>query len=38
VTGVSMGLALYPADGDDAATLVRRADEAMYRDKFAPRA
>ncbi len=31
--GVSIGISLYPADGDDAGTLLNRADEAMYRVK-----
>jgi diguanylate cyclase (GGDEF)-like protein len=31
--GVSVGLALYPQDGEDAATLLKAADEAMYRAK-----
>ncbi|MEO8634355.1 MAG: GGDEF domain-containing response regulator [Gemmatimonadales bacterium] len=31
--GVSVGVALYPEDGTDAATLVGAADAAMYRDK-----
>jgi len=29
----SLGVALYPEDGDDAATLIGRADAAMYRTK-----
>jgi len=29
----SLGLALYPEDGEDAATLISRADAAMYRTK-----
>ena len=31
--GLSMGLALHPGHGDDAATLLRRADAAMYEVK-----
>jgi diguanylate cyclase len=29
----SLGIATYPEDGDDAATLISRADAAMYRSK-----
>lgn len=31
--GVSIGLSYFPVDGTDAETLVRNADEAMYRSK-----
>jgi len=31
--GVSIGISLYPLDGEDAETLLNRADEAMYRVK-----
>ena len=31
--GASIGFCLYPQDGDDATTLLRRADSAMYRVK-----
>jgi diguanylate cyclase (GGDEF)-like protein/putative nucleotidyltransferase with HDIG domain len=31
--GVSIGMAAYPADGDDAATLISIADSRMYQDK-----
>ena len=33
VVGASIGVALYPAHGTDAATLLRRADAAMYAAK-----
>jgi diguanylate cyclase (GGDEF)-like protein len=31
--GVSIGIALFPQDGDDASTLIQRADHAMYAIK-----
>ncbi len=31
--GVSIGISIYPLDGDNAETLLNRADEAMYRVK-----
>jgi len=31
--GVSIGISIYPMDGDDAGMLLNRADEAMYRVK-----
>jgi len=34
----SVGVALYPEDGRDLQTLLRKADEAMYAAKLAARA
>jgi diguanylate cyclase (GGDEF)-like protein len=31
--GASVGIALYPADGQDVQTLLRQADQQMYQDK-----
>ncbi|AND70116.1 histidine kinase [Dyella thiooxydans] len=33
VLSASIGIAIYPEDGEDAATLVKHADAAMYRSK-----
>ncbi|GBQ38349.1 hypothetical protein CFR79_10940 [Komagataeibacter saccharivorans] len=33
VVGMTLGLALYPLDGEDPDTLLRRADAAMYQSK-----
>jgi diguanylate cyclase (GGDEF)-like protein/PAS domain S-box-containing protein len=35
--GVSIGISVYPGDGDDAETLLRRADLALYQAKSAGR-
>lgn len=35
--GASLGIAMQPADGDDAETLLRKADAAMYAAKLAGR-
>lgn len=34
--GLSVGIALYPQDGQDVQTLLHHADQAMYEDKPAP--
>jgi GGDEF domain-containing protein len=31
--GLSVGISLFPRDGHDVASLMERADEAMYRSK-----
>jgi diguanylate cyclase (GGDEF)-like protein len=36
-TGASIGTALFPADGTDAAGLIDKADKAMYRVKLRDR-
>ena len=33
IVGASMGISLYPSDGEDSATLLRHADDAMRRAK-----
>ena len=33
IISVSLGITLYPEDGEDAEALIRRADEAMYLSK-----
>lgn len=35
--GASIGIAVYPDDGEDASALLRKADQAMYRDKSSRR-
>lgn len=37
VVGASVGIALYPEDGETAAELLRAADRSMYRDKAGSR-
>jgi diguanylate cyclase (GGDEF)-like protein len=32
-TGASIGIALYPDNGDDAESLIKEADKAMYKVK-----
>jgi diguanylate cyclase len=36
-TGASAGVSLYPADGEDAETLLKAADARMYREKSGQR-
>ena len=35
--GASIGIAIYPDDGSDAETLLRKSDKAMYKDKMQPK-
>ena len=30
IVGASIGISLFPADGEDARTLMKKADDAMY--------